>query len=146
MFVLRWVAPMFCMRMSFTACTRNDVESPRLQAIKQAVAQLLHNFDDIQPTLLLFLQKLQCIAITDHTSQGKDAVMLRRQLPNGVVELRYGSEAQHSQKWLVVTQTVQPGVIVQCIKCVTVLYLQQTKLSRLQSGCVHGQQSYHDPA
>ncbi len=35
--------------------------------------------------------------------------MLRRQLPNGVVELRYGSEAQHSQKWLVTNGTVQPG-------------------------------------
>ncbi len=75
------------------------------------MAQLLHNFDDIQPTLLLFLQKLQCIAITDRTTEGKDAVMLRRQLPNGVVELRYGSEAQHSQKWLVVHCTVQPGIL-----------------------------------
>ena len=73
------------------------------------MAQLLHNFDDIQPTLLLFLQKLQCIAITERTVEGKDAVMLRRQLPNGVVELRYGSQAQHSQKWLVVNGTVQPG-------------------------------------
>ena len=73
--------------------------------------QLLHNFDDIQPTLLLFLQKLQCITITDRTTEGKDAVMLRRQLPNGVVELRYGSVAQHSQKWLVVNCTVQPGIL-----------------------------------
>jgi hypothetical protein len=80
-----------------------------LQALQQTVAQLLHNFDDIQPTLLLFLQKLQCIAITERTVEGKDAVMLRRQLPNGVVELRYGSQAQHSQKWLVVNGTVQPG-------------------------------------
>ena len=75
------------------------------------MAQLLHKFDDIQPTLLLFLQKLQCVAVTDRTTEGKDAVMLRRQLPNGVVELRYGSEAQHSQKWLVVTQTIQPGAL-----------------------------------
>jgi len=82
-----------------------------LQALQHTVAQLLHNFDDIQPTLLLFLQKLQCIAITDRTVKGKDAVMLRRQLPNGVVELRYGSEAQHSQKWLVVHCTVQPGIL-----------------------------------
>ena len=73
--------------------------------------QLLHNFDDIQPTLLLFLQKLQCIAITDRTTEGKDAVMLRLQLPNGVVELRSGSMAQHSQKWLVVNHTVQPGIL-----------------------------------
>ena len=79
------------------------------QELQQKVAQLLHNFDDIQPTLLLFLQKLQCIAITDGTANGKNAVMLRRQLSNGVVELRHGSDAQHIQKWLVVTQSVQPG-------------------------------------
>ncbi|DBA78596.1 TPA: hypothetical protein ACH3X1_008526 [Trebouxia sp. C0004] len=87
-----------------------QVYLPYKQALQQTVAQLLHNFDDIQPTLLLFLQKLQCIAITDRTTEGKDAVMLRRQLPNGMVELRHGSEAQHSQKWLVVNGTVQPGV------------------------------------
>lgn len=85
-----------------------------LQSLHQKVAQLLHNFDDIQPTLLLFLQRLQCIAITDLTLSGKNAVMLRRQLPNDVVELRHGSDAQHVQQWLVVTQTVQPGLHAFC--------------------------------
>lgn len=34
--------------------------------------------------------------------------MLRKQLPNGVVELRHGAQAQHATKWLMVRQTVQP--------------------------------------
>ena len=89
-----------------------QIEKVSVQGLQQTVAQLLHSFDDVQPTLLLFLQKLQCIAITDCTTHGKNAVMFRHQLPNGVVELRYGSEAQHSQKWLVVTHTVQPGMAV----------------------------------
>ena len=81
-----------------------------VQEMQQGLAQLLHNFDDVQPTLLLFLKKLQCIAITDRTSRHRDSIMLRQQLPNGVVELRHGDQAQHVTHWLVVTQTVQPNV------------------------------------
>lgn len=79
-----------------------------MQDIQSGADQLLHHFDDIQPTLLLFLQKLQCIAITDTTPHHRDSVMLRKQLPNGVVELRHGAQAQHATKWLMVRQTVQP--------------------------------------
>ncbi len=81
-----------------------------MQDIEQGPAQLLHNFDDIQPTLLLFLKKLQCIAITDHTPHHRDSVMLRQQLADSVVELRHGDQAQHVMNWLVVNQTVTPNV------------------------------------
>ena len=79
-----------------------------MQDIQSGADQLLHHFDDIQPTLLLFLQKLQCIGITDMTPHHRDSVMLTKQLPNGVVELRHGAQAQHATKWLMVRQTVQP--------------------------------------
>ena len=78
------------------------------QDMQSGTDQLLHHFDDIQPTLLLFPQKLQCIAITDNTPHQRDSVMLRQQLPHGVVELRHGAQAQHTTKWLMVRQTVQP--------------------------------------
>ena len=81
-----------------------------MQEVQQGLAQLLRNFDDVQPTLLLFLKKLQCIAITDKTSNHRNSVMLRQQLPNAVVELRHGDQAQHVTKWLVVSQTLQPSV------------------------------------
>ena len=79
-----------------------------MQDAQAGADQLLHHFDDIQPTLLLFLQKLQCIAITDNTPHRRDSVMLKTQLSHGVVELRHGPEAQHATQWLMVRHTVQP--------------------------------------
>ena len=93
-------AVLFCIQQASLVCA--------LQEFQQEAGQLLHNFNDVQPTLLLFLQKLQCIAITDHTSHKRTNIMLKQQLPNGVVELRHGDQAQHVMKWLVVRQTVQP--------------------------------------
>ena len=87
-----------------------QVYLPFKQEVQQGLAQLLRNFDDVQPTLLLFLKKLQCIAITDKTSNHRNSVMLRQLLPNAVVELRHGDQAQHVTKWLVVSQTLQPSV------------------------------------
>lgn len=79
-----------------------------MQTIRQGADQLLLQFDDIQPTLLLFLQKLQCIAITDKTSHHRNTIMCKKQLPSGVVELQHGDQAQHAAQWLMVRQTVQP--------------------------------------
>ena len=108
--------PAALLRDSRKCCHQDLTCKLSLQELQQKVPQLLHNFDDIQPTLLLFLQKLQCIAITDQTDNGKNAVMLRRQLSDGVVELRHGPEAQQTQKWLVVTQTVHPGTVGLCLR------------------------------
>ena len=47
-----------------------------LQASGQHAAMLRRRFDDVQPTLLMFLQKLQCIVITDSVT-GTSSVMLR---------------------------------------------------------------------
>ena len=47
-----------------------------LQASGQRAATLRRRFDDVQPTLLMFLQKLQCIVITDSVT-GTSSVMLR---------------------------------------------------------------------
>ena len=47
-----------------------------LQASGQHAATLRRRFDDVQPTLLMFLQKLQCIVITDSVT-GTSSVMLR---------------------------------------------------------------------
>lgn len=47
-------------------------------------------FEDVQPTLLLFLQKLQCIAVSDTTRPSRSTVMAKRRLGPNLVELRHG--------------------------------------------------------
>lgn len=57
---------------------------------------------DVQPALLLFLHRLQCLCVSDALQPASSNVMLRRQLGRHVVELRHGNKAQHTQHWLVV--------------------------------------------
>ncbi len=63
---------------------------------------LRQRFGDVHPTLLLFLQKLQMLAITDTVDAQRSTVMVRRQLEHGLVELRHGPAAEHVARWLVV--------------------------------------------
>jgi hypothetical protein len=56
----------------------------------------------MQPALLLFLHRLQCLCVSDVLQAGNSNVMLKRQLGKNVVELRHGHKAQHAQHWLVV--------------------------------------------
>lgn len=48
----------------------------RLQESQQQAATLRRRFDDVRPTLLLFLQRLQCIIVNDVTA-GETSIMIR---------------------------------------------------------------------
>ncbi len=47
-----------------------------VQGSQQQAATLRHKFDDVRPTLLLFLQRLQCIVVNDATA-GETSIMVR---------------------------------------------------------------------
>jgi len=47
-------------------------------------------FDDVRPTLLLFLQRLRAIAVTDASDPSRSNVMARRRLSPHLLELRHG--------------------------------------------------------
>lgn len=65
-------------------------------------SSLRQRFQDIKPALLLFLEKLSCICVTDVIQPSNSTVMFKRQLSSQVVELRHGATAQHAEHWLVV--------------------------------------------
>ncbi|DBA85049.1 TPA: hypothetical protein ACH3X2_005780 [Trebouxia sp. C0005] len=89
--------------------TTTKVFLPFKQGSQQQAASLRHKFDDVRPTLLLFLQRLQCIVVNDATA-GEASIMVRRSLGNGLVELRHGANAEHASRWLQVSHTFQPSV------------------------------------
>ena len=47
-----------------------------VQGSQQQAGTLRHRFDDVRPTLLLFLQRLQCIIVNDVTA-GETSIMIR---------------------------------------------------------------------
>ncbi len=47
-----------------------------MQGSQQQASTLRHRFDDVRPTLLLFLQRLQCIVVNDATT-GETSIMVR---------------------------------------------------------------------
>jgi hypothetical protein len=59
-------------------------------------------FQDLRPTLLLFLEKLSCICVTDVLQPQRSTVMLKQQLGRHLVQLRHGASAQHAEHWLLV--------------------------------------------
>eukprot|EP00775_Hariotina_reticulata_P003174 gene3174-3452_t len=61
---------------------------------------------EMQPALLLFLHRLQCLCVSDALQPASSNVMLKRQLGRHVVELRHGNKAQHTQHWLVVRSSL----------------------------------------
>lgn len=71
---------------------------------------LRHKFADVQPALLLFLQRLRCIAITDAVEPALSSVMARRQLAPGLLELSSGLQGQQRSRWLLVEKEVVPAV------------------------------------
>ncbi len=71
---------------------------------------LRHKFGDVQPALLLFLQRLRCIAITDVVEPALSSVMARRQLAPGLLELSSGPQGQQRSRWLMVEREVAPAV------------------------------------
>lgn len=72
------------------------------QQQQQPLGGLRQRFQDLRPTLLLFLEKLACICITDVLQPHCSTVMVRQQLGRHLVELRHGPAAQHAEHWLVV--------------------------------------------
>lgn len=70
------------------------------------------SFREVQPKLLLFLQKLQCIAISDAV-EGTKTVMVRRPADGWgphVHELRHGPGARHVTRWLKVSSDFEPAL------------------------------------
>ena len=47
-----------------------------VQGSQQQAGTLRHRFDDVRPTLLLFLQRLQCIIVNDVTAD-ETSIMIR---------------------------------------------------------------------
>lgn len=47
-----------------------------MQGSQQQAGTLRHRFDDVRPTLLLFLQRLQCIILNDATTD-ETSIMIR---------------------------------------------------------------------
>lgn len=47
-----------------------------VQGSQQQAGTLRHRFDDVRPTLLLFLQRLQCIIVNDVTAD-ETSIMVR---------------------------------------------------------------------
>ena len=47
-----------------------------VQGSQQQAATWRHRFDDVRPTLLLFLQRLRCIVVNDATT-GETSIMVR---------------------------------------------------------------------
>ena len=81
-----------CLSQSNLTCqsTRKDIENlgalPRAgaadigtcaQGSQQQAGTLRHRFDDVRPTLLLFLQRLQCIIVNDTTAD-ETSIMIRQ--------------------------------------------------------------------
>lgn len=108
---------------------RPDLSGGGAPALRRRVA-------DLRPTLLLFLRRLRCLAITDaasataasttggaaaraasasnsgagHSSAGGagSQLMVRREAGPGLVELRCGPGGRESGRWLVVSDTFKP--------------------------------------
>ncbi len=75
-----------------------------------ASRQLLQRFDDVQPTLLLFLQRLAGLAVTDARDPARCSIMLRQPLGGPLVELRHGPQAEQRSTWLLVSHKVKPAI------------------------------------
>lgn len=82
-----------------------------LQAYVGASSQHKLRFEEIQPTLLLFLNKVQRIVVTDMTGGGQDSLMQKQQLDGGLVEIHYGTDGQQLQQWLVVKEVHTPTIL-----------------------------------
>jgi hypothetical protein len=68
----------------------------------QQQQSLRQRFQDLRPTLLLFLGQLSCICVNDVLQPQHSRVMLGQQLGRNVVQLRHGPAAQHAEHWLLV--------------------------------------------
>jgi hypothetical protein len=77
----------------------------------------------VQPTLLLFLQRLSCLAVTDVRDPSRCSIMVRQPLGGPLVELRHGPQAEQRSTWLLVSHKIKPtisrwggraGIVVAC--------------------------------
>jgi hypothetical protein len=64
-------------------------------------------FSDLDPSLLLFLQRLKCIKFKNVLS-GNFLVMRRKSLANGIVRISHGNEAM---SWLVVSKKLHGSIV-----------------------------------
>lgn len=90
-----------------------------LQEVVQDAKVLMHKLQDVQPKHLMFLNTLQCLAVTDKTGRGRSTIITKEVLRSGVVDIKqlisfdivnikHGPNSEHSQHVLVVKQTLTP--------------------------------------
>lgn len=64
-------------------------------------------FREFQPSLLIFTKKLQRLVLTELTGHSPNS-LISKTMSDGLVSIRYGTNGQHEQRFLVVKHTHKP--------------------------------------